>query len=314
VLTRRLGTAGPEVSVLALGSWRTFERIGRDRGLAVMEAAFGSGIGFLDDARYDDETKTAPISTGYSEVVFGELFARSGYRRAEVVVANKLWWEFWPDEDAAAELDASLARMGFEGVDLIYSAPVPAHLALETVIDQIAGLLDSGRARHWGIVNWSGELLEQAAERCEVAGVPQPCCAQLPYNLARRDWVEAEAMRRGLERSGASVVASSVLASGALSGKYLGSGTGRLSGPDGRGAIDASAAVASELVALASEWDTAPAALAIAFALSRPFVCSVLFGATTPEQVLENCQAVALLESLDTGALAQLASIGGRGR
>ena len=62
--------------------------------------------------RYDDETGTAPIRTGYSEVVFGELFRGAGIRRDEAVVANKLWWEFWPGQSAAAELDASLRRMG----------------------------------------------------------------------------------------------------------------------------------------------------------------------------------------------------------
>src|ERR1017187_9502233 len=94
VRSRPLGRSSLEVSALSLGSWRTFERIDRDEGLAVMEAARESGITFLDDARYDDETKTAPIGSGYSEVVFGELFARSGYERAEAIVSNKLWWEF----------------------------------------------------------------------------------------------------------------------------------------------------------------------------------------------------------------------------
>src|SRR6266496_5535719 len=68
-----LGASGIEVSRLALGSWRTFERIGREQGIRVMRAARDAGITFLDDARYNDETGRAPIPTGYSEVVFGEL-------------------------------------------------------------------------------------------------------------------------------------------------------------------------------------------------------------------------------------------------
>jgi aryl-alcohol dehydrogenase-like predicted oxidoreductase len=87
---RPLGSSGLEVSALSLGSWRTFERIPRADGLAVMTAAREAGITFLDDARYDDETGKAPIPTGYSEVVFGELFRAAGWRRDEVVVANKL--------------------------------------------------------------------------------------------------------------------------------------------------------------------------------------------------------------------------------
>src|SRR6185437_2395322 len=108
---RRLGASDLDVSRLSLGSWRTFERIPRDQGLAVMRAAREAGITFLDDARYNDETGTAPIPSGYSEVVFGELFRAAGWRRDEVVVANKLWWEFWPDEPPAEELAGSLGRM-----------------------------------------------------------------------------------------------------------------------------------------------------------------------------------------------------------
>jgi len=93
---RALGGSGIEVSRLALGSWRTFERMSQREGLSVMLAARDAGITFLDDARYDDETGTAPIPTGYSEVLFGELFRQAGWRRDETVVANKLWWEFWP--------------------------------------------------------------------------------------------------------------------------------------------------------------------------------------------------------------------------
>ncbi len=95
---RELGRSGIEVSALSLGSWRTYERIPREQGVAVMRAAMDAGITFLDDARYNDETGNAPIPTGYSEVVFGELFRKAGWRRDEVVVSNKLWWEFWPEQ------------------------------------------------------------------------------------------------------------------------------------------------------------------------------------------------------------------------
>ena len=88
-----LGGSGLMVSRLALGSWRTYERISREQGASVMRAAREAGITFLDDARYNDETEQAPIPTGYSEVVFGELFRAAGWRRDEVVVSNKLWWE-----------------------------------------------------------------------------------------------------------------------------------------------------------------------------------------------------------------------------
>ena len=115
---RPLGSSGLEVSALSLGSWRTFEHVPRETGSAILAAARDEGINFFDDARYNDETGEAPIPTGYSEILFGELFRGAGVRRDEVVVANKLWWEFWPEQNATAELDASLRRMGFDYVDL----------------------------------------------------------------------------------------------------------------------------------------------------------------------------------------------------
>jgi aryl-alcohol dehydrogenase-like predicted oxidoreductase len=141
---RRLGTSGIEVSRLSLGSWRTFERIPREDGVAVMRAARQAGINFLDDARYDDETGSAPIPTGYSEVLFGELFREAGWNRDEVVLCNKLWWEFWPGQSAAEELEASLGRMRFDYIDVIYANPPPDGLAIGDMVEAVGGLISSG--------------------------------------------------------------------------------------------------------------------------------------------------------------------------
>jgi len=132
--------------MLALGSWRTYERISRAQGIAVMRAAQECGITFLDDARYDDETGTAAIRTGYSEIVFGELFRSAGWKRDEVVVANKLWWEFWPEQSAAAEVDASLGRMGFDYIDVLYSWTSPQGPPIEEIVGSVGGLIESGRS------------------------------------------------------------------------------------------------------------------------------------------------------------------------
>ena len=135
-----------------------------------MLAARDAGITFLDDARYDDETGTAPIPTGYSEVLFGELFRIAGWSRTDTVVANKLWWEFWPDQSAAAELDASLARMHFEYVDVIYANPPEGGLTLEELVDSVADLVATGRARAWAVVNWSADMLSRGIHDREPKG------------------------------------------------------------------------------------------------------------------------------------------------
>ena len=289
-MTRKtLGGSELEVSRLALGSWRTFERITRADGLAVMRAAREHRLNFLDDARYDDETGTAPIPTGYSEVRFGELFRAAGCDRADTVVSNKLRWEFWPRQSAAAELEASLARMGFDYIDLIYANPPPERLGLAEMVGAVGELISSGKARAWGIVNWPARAFLEATRAAEEQGVPPPCAAQLPYSLIQRDWVESAEMTTALESSGAGVVASYVMAGGVLTGKYdAGAATGRATGQ----LDDPRYAVAREqgrrLHAVAEEVGVSAAALAIAFALANPSVASVLFGATSPAHIAEN--------------------------
>src|SRR3954452_19129714 len=202
--TKRLGRAGCDVSRLSLGSWRTYERMSREAGLAVMTAARDAGITFLDDARYNDETGTAPLPTGYSEVVFGELFRAAGWSRDETVVSNKLWWEFWPDQSPAEELDGSLQRMRFDHVDLIYTERPPAGVPLEDVIEAISALIDAGKARAWGVLNWPAPLVREAADVARREGLPSLVANQLAYSVVARTPVEDPEMAD----AGASVVAS----------------------------------------------------------------------------------------------------------
>jgi len=300
-----LGGSELEASRLSLGSWRTFERIPREDGLAVMLAAREHGINFLDDARYNDETGTAPIPTGYSELLFGELFRAAGWDRADTVVSNKLWWEFWPEQSAAAELDGSLARMGFEYVDLIYANPAPDGMTVPDLVSAMGELVRSGKARAWGIVNWEAEPFAQAVRAAHAQGVPMPCAAQLPYSLVRRDWVEGPEMTAALQASGAGVVASFVLAGGVLTGKYDVGGTGRATADVETPRFAAARARGRGLHALAHELGLSPAALAIAFALANPAVASVLFGATAPAQIAENVTAL----EVDSGTMRRLADL-----
>jgi aryl-alcohol dehydrogenase-like predicted oxidoreductase len=300
-----------DVSALSLGSWRTFERLPAETGIAVMRAARDEGIDFFDDARYDDETGQAPIPTGYSEVIFGELFRGAGIQRDEAVVANKLWWEFWPEQSAAAELDGSLQRLGFDHVDLIYALPPPAGLELADVVSAVAGLVSSGKARAWGVANWPAELIGQAGGIAAGLAVPQPCTAQLPYSLARRSPVEDAAMTQALTAAGAGIVASFCLEGGVLTGKYRSrQAAGRAAGTLTDPRVAPALAAAGELAGLASRLEASAAALALAFPLTNPSVTSVLFGATSPEQLRANCAAVSLWDRLGPEDLAQLRRIG----
>jgi aryl-alcohol dehydrogenase-like predicted oxidoreductase len=306
-----LGRSDLRVSRLALGSWRTYERISRDQGVRVMRAAREAGINFLDDARYNDETGHAPLPTGYSEVVFGELFRASGWRRDEAVVSNKLWWEFWPDQSPAQELAGSLGRMGLEHIDLIYSEVPPDGVGLEDAVDMITGLIRSGAARAWGTLNWTPVQMERAWQIADRGGVPGPVATQPPYSLVRREIVDDPAMRRVAADLGVAIVASYTLAGGILTGKYDEEpGAGRAAGMIGQPQWAPAVAAGRDLAALAREIGADPASLAMAFALLDPSVTTVLFGATRPEQVRANLGALALAERLTPGERDRLAAIG----
>ena len=306
-----LGRSGLTVSRMALGSWRTYERMSRADGVAVLRAAREAGITFLDDARYNDETGTAPIPTGYSEVVFGELFRAAGWPRAEAVVANKLWWEFWPRESPAQEVAGSLRRMQFDYLDLVYSEVPPDDVPLEEAVGLIAGLIRAGTVRAWGTLNWPPELMERAWQAADRAGVPGPAATQPPYSLIRREAVEDPAMQQLARSRPVAIVASYALAGGVLTGKYdQDPAAGRAAGTLDRPPVAAAAAAGRQLAALARATGRDAAQLAMAFALLNPSVTAVLFGATRPWQVAANLGALAVAAGLTPAEREQLAAIG----
>jgi aryl-alcohol dehydrogenase-like predicted oxidoreductase len=288
---------------MSLGSWRTYERISREQGVKVMSAARAAGITFLDDARYDDETGQAPIPTGWSEVVFGELFRAAGWVRDEVVVANKLWWEHWPDEGAQAELDGSLARMGFDFVDLVYAGAPPDGLPMEELVEQVASLIRSGRARAWGTCMWNVAQHLEALDVCDRASAPPPAAAQMITSLVEHSGPHDPDMQRAFVRGPIGLVASFVLAGGALTGKYLRGEHGRVD--DHESPLNrAGNELAPRVVAVAEDWGIPASHIAFAYAFLHPHLASVLFGARSAEQLSENVAAHETFESLDTEQLA----------
>jgi L-glyceraldehyde 3-phosphate reductase len=306
---RTLGNSGISVSIMSLGSWRTFERIDRDAGLAVMSAARDAGIDFLDDARYDDETGTAPIPTGWSEVVFGELFRAAGWRRDDVTVANKLWWEHWPEQDAAAELDGSLARMGFDHVDVIYALPASTAPSVAVVVEQVAGLIASGRARAWGTGMWPGRLIAEALDVCAATGAPAPVAAQMACSLADHRQSSDPEILAALDRGGIGLVAAHVLAGGTLAGTDVSGGTRRAAG-DRSPVAERGNDIAGPLGELAGSWGVPAAHLAFAYALGHPNLASVLLGASRSEQIRDNVAALATFDSLDARQRAAVEALG----
>jgi aryl-alcohol dehydrogenase-like predicted oxidoreductase len=178
------------------------------------------------------------------------------------------------------------------------------------VVAPVAELVTSGTVRAWGIVNWPAERIAEAGRVADALGVPAPCAAQLPYSLISRDWVEGPEMTEALLACEANVVASYVLAGGILSGKYAGGGGGRMAAEVGDARWERAVRAARELEALAGEVGTTPAVLAMAFALLSSDVATILFGATSPEQVRENVAAAEVAASLTESQLERLRAIG----
>ena len=286
---------------MALGSWRTYERIPREQGLEVMRAAREAGITMLDDARYNDETGRAPIPTGYSEVVFGELFRAAGWERDEVIVSNKLWWEFWPEQSAQDELSASLARMGLDHIDLIYAIHPPEGLSMELLVDEVSGLIESGRARAWGTGMWSAAQHHAALDVCDRTGAPRPCAAQMATSLVDHAGPSDPEMQSAFERGAIGLVASYVLAGGALAGSYNRGEPGAVN--------DRGLSMAAGVAALAAEWGAPPAHVAFAYAFQHPSLATVLFGSSTAAQLNENVAAWSTFEQLDESQLAEVRAL-----
>jgi aryl-alcohol dehydrogenase-like predicted oxidoreductase len=309
---RRLGRSGIEVPVLSLGSWQTFEHLDHKTGLDIMAAAIEAGITFLDDARYDDRTGKQPLRTGYSEVVFGELLRKGGWPRERLIIANKAWLEFYPKESIAAELEGSLKRLGLDHLDLLYCAPTST-VPVEEIVSQMNALVQSGKIRAWGFLNWRAAQIEQAYAEARARGAALPCAAQLPYSLLQRRPVESQSMQATCETTGMSVVASACLGGGLLTGKYDDAKAPararldavRLRDIVARGVLEQT----RTLTGMARELDATPAQLALAFCIANPNVASVLFGATSVKQLHDNLRCLELLPRVDATVMTRLRAL-----
>jgi len=309
---RQLGHSGMDVSALSLGSWLTYEYMDEQDALAVMSYGLAAGINFLDDARYNDRSGRAPMKTGYSEVVFGQLLRKSGWNRSDLIIANKLWYEFYPEQSPEGELDGSLKRLQLEYLDLVYCAPLPATLLMGELVQQIDDLIQTGKLRAWGVLNWPPDQIAEATQVATNAGLHAPCAAQLRYSLLQTSPVEDQQTQNLCRSSAIGVVASYSLYGGLLSGKYQHTAalTGRFGAKDvedmrQKGLLKQ----VDQVISVAQEVGCTPAQLALAYCLQNNQVSSLLFGATKVAQVEENLRALDLLPHMTDEMIARLHSL-----
>jgi aryl-alcohol dehydrogenase-like predicted oxidoreductase len=289
---RSLGDSGIEVSAISLGSWLTYSGgVERDQTEACTRAAFDAGITFFDTANV--------YGRGASEEAWGEIL--SDYPRDSYILATKV---FFPMSDhdrglsaaqIAKQIDASLARLQTDYVDLYQCHRFDPDVPIEETMEALSEVVRSGKARAIGFSEWTPEQIRAGLE---VEGAVKFVSSQPQYSALWRG-PEQEVFRLCAEH-GISQIVWSPLAEGVLTGKYL---PGEPPPPDSRAASesmgsfirrrldDRALSAVQELLPIADGLGISPAQLALAWVLRRPEVASAIVGASRPEQVNDNAKA-----------------------
>lgn len=293
---RQAVAGGPELPQLGLGSWYTYDRMDFDELVAMLRLALDSGVTLFDLGVYGRYPQRHPLTNPrhgrtWTDVVFAHAMRVAGIARARILTAVKLWMWAYPRLSLEEQLDHALLRLGADHTDFVMLGDMEDAFDLDALVDEVARLIRQGKARWWGVNNWSVDELGRAHAFALAHGLPPPCLAQLKYNPARRAKAESAQWLDFLDRSGVRLQASDVFESGYFAGRTeLTRGVARDPG-DVRPLI---AAAAPRFAAVAAQIGAAPAQLALAFCLCHPAIGNVLFGCTSCAQLRENLGALAL--------------------
>src|ERR1700761_3641426 len=160
---RKLGSSDLQVSEISLGSWLTYAGgIEADATRACTDAAFEVGINFFDTANV--------YGRGAAESAWGEILA--GRPRDSYVLATKVWGQMSDDPDdrglsaaqIAKQIDASLARLQTDYVDLYQAHRFDTSVAIEETVEALQQVVASGKARYLGFSEWLPEQIQAALD------------------------------------------------------------------------------------------------------------------------------------------------------
>ncbi|MEO7753628.1 MAG: aldo/keto reductase [Terracoccus sp.] len=289
---RQLGDSGLTVSAVGLGCNNFGRRVDQEGTTAVVRAALDHGITLFD---------TADIyGQGESEELLGRAL---GAERENVVLATKFGMDMQgangPDWGVRGSrryirkaVEASLRRLGTDWIDLYQLHRPDPQTPIEETLAALDELVRDGLVRYLGSSNFSGWQVVDADWTARAAGTERFVSAQNEYSLLERD-VEDELVP-ACEHVGVGLLPFFPLASGLLTGKYrrdadAPAGT-RLAGmPDRLAGADWD--TLERLEAYAAERDLRMVDVAIGGLAAQPAVASVIAGATTPEQIVDNVTA-----------------------
>lgn len=335
---RALGHSGLSVSAIGLGTMTWGEQNSEAEAHAQIEQALAAGVNLVDTAEmYPVPPRAA--TQGHTETILGNWLARNAARRADLIIATKVvgradWLPWIRDgqtrltrHQITAALETSLRRLQTDYIDLYQlhwpdratnffgrlgyeHREQPDETPLLETLATLDDLVRAGKIRQVGVSNETPWGVMRYLALSERLGLPRIASIQNPYNLLNRSFEIG--LAEIAHRENVPLLAYSPLAFGVLSGKYLGRArpaTGRLTLFErfNRYTNPQAEAATAAYVALAQRHGLDPAHMALAFILSRPFVSSILVGATTAEQLSHNLAAEAM--TLTPDLLADIESV-----
>ena len=313
---RYCGKSGLQLPALSLGLWHSFGYgQARDSQRALLRKAFDLGI-----THFDLANNYGPPA-GSAEENFGRLL-RDDFAayRDEIIISTKAGYDMWPGPYGSggsrkyllASLDQSLKRLGVDYVDIFYSHRVDEKTPMEETAAALAQAVQSGKALYVGISSYSTERTQQMAALLREWKVPL-LIHQPSYNILNR-WVDNTGLLDALEENGVGCIAFTPLAQGLLTGKYLhGIPEGSRMQREGKKVRGLTEKMLTEsnlaslrlLNEMAERRGQSMTQMALSWLLKDARVTSVLMGASRPEQLEENVQALNNL-SFSAGELAQI--------
>jgi aryl-alcohol dehydrogenase-like predicted oxidoreductase len=285
---RALGASGFETPRLVLGGNVFGFTVKGDEAFAILDRFVAAGGTMIDTADVYSNWVPGHVG-GESETLLGEWLKRRG-RRDDVLIATKVGYDkgLAPTHIEKA-IDASLARLGTDHVDLYYAHKDDPETPLGETLAAFDRLVKAGKVRAIGASNYSVDRLAEALDISAREGLAAFTVLQPEYNLMAREGFEGPVQNLCVER-GLGVLPYFGLASGFLTGKYRseadfgksvrGDRMGRYLTPRGR-------AVLAALDEVAAETGATPAQAALAWLAARPGVTAPIASATSLAQLDE---------------------------
>jgi voltage-dependent potassium channel beta subunit len=315
---RYLGRSGLQVSALSLGGWVTWgQQVGEDIAYETMVEARKHGVNFFDNAE--------AYAEGRSEIAMGKAIKRAGWKRSDLVLSTKIFWggEGVNDKGLSRKhliegLDASLARLQLDYVDLLFCHRPDKRTPIEETVRALTHVINQGKVFYWGTSEWSSQEIMEAHAVARREHLIPPLMEQPEYNMFARERFEKE-YERLYSEVGLGTTIWSPLASGLLTGKYnngLPEGTrATLPGYEWlREEFEKPETVlkvekVKQLVPIAQELDCTLAQLALAWCLKNPNVSTVITGASKVSQVAENMKALDVAPRLTAAVIDRVEKI-----